>query len=70
VEKNAKGIYVYSEADQMVVAGDVEEHAMEAREKGWDVTTLRETDISRAQHMIEDQETYWESVKTLWANSA
>ncbi|EPE35104.1 indole-diterpene biosynthesis protein PaxU [Glarea lozoyensis ATCC 20868] len=59
-------LYVFSEADRMVEARDVENHAVEAKGKGYEVLRERFGMSGHAAHMIEDPERYWGAVGRLW----
>lgn len=60
-------MYVYSEADDMVEASDVEEHADEATKLGYTVAREKFLTSGHAAHMIQDPKRYWGAVQKLWA---
>ena len=67
--QGAKRCYIYSESDESVSARDVEEHADEARRKGWLVSTEKFVGSAHVGHMRLDGARYWEIVETLWNES-
>ena len=64
---DAPRVYIYSEVDDMVKAGDVEEHADAAAKLG--VTVFKEKYLTsgHAAHMIQDPKRYWSIVQKLWS---
>ena len=66
VNGKAKRLYVYGEADRVVGWRDVERHAEEARENGWNVTMLKGIGNAHVHYMLKDGERYWKSVEKLW----
>jgi hypothetical protein len=63
--KSAPRIYIYSKTDEMVDWQDVESHAEDAREKGWDVKTERFEGSKHVGHLIADGKRYWNDVQSL-----
>jgi hypothetical protein len=70
VDKDAKRLYVYSDADKLVGADSVEKHAKDAEAKGIDVSLLKEKDTPHVQHMLLDTERYWKTVSDLWTRAS
>ncbi|KEQ94737.1 hypothetical protein AUEXF2481DRAFT_40684 [Aureobasidium subglaciale EXF-2481] len=62
VQKGKKRLYVYSEADGMVLWRGVEVHANEAEEKGWRVQRMRVRDAGHVAIMGVDPVAYWGAV--------
>jgi hypothetical protein len=65
----ARRCYIYSDADESVEAKDVEDHADEARRKGWLVSTEKFVGSAHVGHMRLDSARYWRTVKELWDRS-
>jgi len=66
VDRGAKRLYVWSEADKIVAARDPKEHARLAKEEGVSVATLEETDLAHMTALVKDGERYWGAVENLW----
>ncbi len=64
--KEGRRLYVYSTGDDMVRWQDVEEHAEEAREKGYAVDLEKFGKSGHAAHLILDPERYWRAVERVW----
>ncbi|KAL9618112.1 MAG: hypothetical protein Q9160_007119 [Pyrenula sp. 1 TL-2023] len=58
--------YLYSKADDMVWWQDVEEHAFEAKQKGWHVESVRFETSGHVNHPREDATKYWDAISTMW----
>lgn len=58
VDKSAKRLYIYSEADQIVAARDPKAHLELAKEAGVEVTVLAESDMQHMQALVKDGERY------------
>ncbi|KAL3451827.1 hypothetical protein BJX65DRAFT_320730 [Aspergillus insuetus] len=54
-----KRVYIYSDEDKMVDWEDVEEHAKEAGEQGWEVQMERFEGSGHVDHMRRDEGRYW-----------
>ncbi|KAL2800509.1 hypothetical protein BJX66DRAFT_149925 [Aspergillus keveii] len=54
-----KRVYIYSNEDKMVDWEDVEEHAKEAEENGWEVQMERFEGSGHVDHMRRDEGRYW-----------
>jgi Eukaryotic protein of unknown function (DUF829) len=65
----ARRCYIYSEADESVEAKDVEDHADDARRKGWVVSTEKFVGSAHVGHMRLDSARYWKIVEELWKRS-
>ncbi|PVH84793.1 hypothetical protein DL98DRAFT_512205 [Cadophora sp. DSE1049] len=63
---DAKRLYVYSEADDKVAWGFVEEHMEEARGLGYMVEGDRWVDSTHCGHLLVDAERYWRGIMRLW----
>ncbi|OJD33155.1 uncharacterized protein BKCO1_3300084 [Diplodia corticola] len=66
----APRLYVYSSADAVILAPDVEEHAAEAEGKGWVVERAVFEGSAHVGHMRLEPERYWELVATAWERRA
>ncbi|KAK8169705.1 hypothetical protein IWX90DRAFT_383646 [Phyllosticta citrichinensis] len=66
IRKEAPRWYVYSNGDQIIPAGDVEEHAAEAEAKGLDVHRENFGNSPHVGHMREDPDRYWTTVCKAW----
>jgi hypothetical protein len=64
--RNAHRCYIYSTADEFILAADIEQHAGEARTKGLHVDTVCFRESGHVQHMREDPDTYWRAVRETW----
>lgn len=59
--------YVYSREDEMVVWGDVVEHAAQAEGKGWKRVSVEEFEGSaHCGHLLVDEGRYWGVVERVW----
>jgi hypothetical protein len=58
--------YFYSKRDNMIYWKDVEEHGVEAREKGVQTTLVRFTESGHCGHVLEDEGRYWGGVREVW----
>ena len=64
-------MYIYSDTDPMVHTEEVEDHATDARQKGFVVDLEQFHGSGHAAHVrIGGGERYWRIVKDLWAQSA
>lgn len=62
INKKAKRCYLYSETDDLIPWTDVEQHAAEAKDKGWEVTLEKFDDSPHVMHMRTDPKRYWNVV--------
>jgi len=69
VDRSAKRLYVYSEADRIVAARDPKAHVELAREAGVEVTVLAESETQHVQALVKDGERYWKAVEQLWESA-
>ena len=58
--------YVYSKSDKIVGSEDVEEHAGEAKKKGFKVDRVIFEKSAHVAHVVDDPERYWSSVEKVW----
>lgn len=58
--------YLYSKADEMVWWQDIEEHALEAKQKGWLVESVRFETSGHVNHPREDATRYWDAIASMW----
>ena len=64
-------VYIYSDADRMVHWEEVEDHAADARSKGFAVDLERFEGSGHAAHVrVGGGERYWQIVKDLWRESS
>ena len=59
-------VYLYSRTDQMVGFEEADEHADEARAKGWDVEKVVFEKSAHCGHVREDEGKYWKAVMGAW----
>lgn len=65
----SKRLYLYSEADALIGANEVREHADECASKGWYVKTVNFQVSGHIRHAIVDPERYWNAVTEMWNSS-
>jgi hypothetical protein len=65
-DTRAPRVYLYSKADNMVGADEVEEHADAAAAKGWSVQKVQFENSPHAGHIREDEGKYWSAIKDAW----
>jgi hypothetical protein len=68
--REARRCYIYSDADETVQAEDVEDHAEDARRKGWIASTEKFVGSAHVGHMRLDSARYWKIVQELWERSS
>ena len=66
IRKEARRVYVYSDADDVIWSKDVETHAKLAESKGFDVRREKWTGSLHVGHMRADPERYWDVVWRAW----
>jgi hypothetical protein len=69
VPEKARGVrrgYVYSEQDELIGFKDVEEHALDAREKGLEVEVVKFEGSVHVGHLRHDPERYWRAIEGVW----
>jgi hypothetical protein len=59
-------VYLYSKADLMVKADEVEEHADEAEAQGWAIKRMCFEKSPHVGHILEDAGKYWGAVLEAW----
>ncbi|KAF7330193.1 hypothetical protein MVEN_02456300 [Mycena venus] len=69
IDERTPRLYLYSTADIMVPAADVEEHAARSASEGLDVRKLRFDKSAHVAHARVYPEEYWAAVKKLWADA-
>ena len=62
IDIGAKKCYLYSETDELIPWKDVEEHAAEAKQRGWEVSWEKFIGSAHVSHMRTDPKRYWEIV--------
>ncbi|KAL8686617.1 MAG: hypothetical protein Q9218_006982 [Villophora microphyllina] len=68
--KETKRVYIYSDVDDMVPRNDIEDHGVEARQKGFDVEMENFVGTGHVAHMkLGNGERYWGIVDELWKQS-
>ena len=69
ITSETKRVYIYSDADRMVHWKEVEDHAEDARNKGFLVGLEKFEGSGHAAHVrVGSGERYWEIIKDLWQN--
>lgn len=67
VDGRVRRLYVYSKGDELVDWRDVEDHAVEAKGRGWSVEKERfGMESGHVGHMIVDRQRYWGAVRRAW----
>jgi hypothetical protein len=69
VDRGAKRLYIWSDADKVVAARDCREHARLAKLEGVKVATLEETETAHMTALVKDGERYWSTVEKFWEGS-
>ncbi|KAH6670367.1 hypothetical protein F5X68DRAFT_159326 [Plectosphaerella plurivora] len=65
--KDAKRIYLYSEADEIISSEDIEKFSAIAREKGYHVRGEIFEGTGHVGHMRQHSEQYWSAIASAWA---
>ncbi|RKF80410.1 Transmembrane protein 53 [Golovinomyces cichoracearum] len=68
-DRKATRLYIYSESDQIVDWKDVEEHAIESKDAGYQVSCEKFSTSGHAGHLMVDGTRYWDAIKRLWERS-
>lgn len=68
-QTEVKRTYIYSKDDQLVNYKDIEEHAAQAREQGYQVTSEEFKGTAHVAHARGDEGRYWSIVRDTWENS-
>lgn len=63
-------LYVYSVTDKLVPWEAVEEHAMEAEEKGFKVRLEKYEESGHCSHLLDDEKRYWGAVLGVWESGS
>jgi hypothetical protein len=66
VDRRAKRLYVWSDADKIVAARDCREHARLAKLEGVKVETLEETETAHMTALVKDGKRYWSTIEKFW----
>jgi hypothetical protein len=61
-----KRLYLYSDKDELVQKDSVEQHAHQAREKGYSVSTRNFGETRHVGHMRANPEMYWDAILEVW----
>jgi hypothetical protein len=70
ISPHSRRLYLYSEADKLIGANEVREHAAECASKGWQVETVNFQTSGHVRHAIVNPERYWTAVTEMWNSSA
>ncbi|KAJ4286866.1 hypothetical protein N0V88_007879 [Collariella sp. IMI 366227] len=65
-DNGAKRLYLYSKEDDIIHWEDIEQHAADARGKGWDVSAEMFEGTSHVGHMRAHPEQYWAVIAAAW----
>ncbi|KAF3391795.1 hypothetical protein DPV78_010329 [Talaromyces pinophilus] len=65
-KKGSRRCYIYSDADDIIGTGDVEEHAKEAESKGWAVELVKYKGSTHVGHYKQDPERYLDAIRRTW----
>ncbi|TQS35092.1 hypothetical protein Golomagni_04498 [Golovinomyces magnicellulatus] len=68
-DRKAMRLYIYSKSDQIVDWKDVEEHAAESKDAGYQVSCEEFSTSGHAGHLMVDGTRYWDAIKRLWERS-
>ncbi|KAK7032750.1 hypothetical protein R3P38DRAFT_2918692 [Favolaschia claudopus] len=69
IDERSPRLYIYSNADQMVPAADVEEHAAQSASEGLDVRQLRFDKSAHVEHARVYPGEYWAAIQKLWTDA-
>ena len=64
--RSARRLYLYSAEDEIIDSKDVERHAAEARQLGWEADTELFHGSNHVGHMRKAPEQYWNAIKASW----
>ena len=67
--KEAPRLYMYSKEDDLIGYADIEEHAVEATTKGYQVSTKVFSGSGHVGHMRMHPEEYWASIEKSWRSA-
>jgi len=65
--KGARRCYIYSEEDDVIGWEDVENHARDAQQKGWEVELVKFQGSTHVGHFKQNPEKYRETIEKTWA---
>lgn len=65
-DASAKRLYLYSKEDDIIHWEDIEEHAAEARQKGWNVSAEVFDGTPHVGHMRGHPDQYWAAISAAW----
>ncbi|CAI6098876.1 hypothetical protein V2G26_001983 [Clonostachys chloroleuca] len=66
VRMDTRYLYLYSKEDDLVGYKDVEKHAAEARQRGWQAETEMFNGSPHVMHMRQFPDQYWKAISTSW----
>lgn len=66
VKGSRRRCYIYSDADDIIGTGDVEEHAKEAESKGWTVELVQFKGSTHVGHYKQNPERYLDAIRRTW----
>ncbi|VUC30521.1 unnamed protein product [Clonostachys rosea] len=66
VRMDTRYLYLYSKEDDLVGYKDVEKHAAEARQRGWQAETEMFNGSPHVMHMRQFPEQYWNAISNSW----
>ncbi|KAH8792310.1 hypothetical protein F5882DRAFT_78361 [Hyaloscypha sp. PMI_1271] len=69
VDRRAKRLYVWSDADKIVAARECREHARLAKLEGVKVETLEETETAHMTALVKDGKRYWSTIEKFWKDT-
>lgn len=67
--KDTPRLYIYSTKDELIPPEQIEEHAEEARDLGFNVRLEKYTNSAHVSHARTEPARYWASVKDFWDNA-
>ncbi|KAL2148424.1 hypothetical protein VTH82DRAFT_2344 [Thermothelomyces myriococcoides] len=68
-DTGARRLYLYSKEDDIIHWKDIEKHAAEARQKGWNVSTEIFEGTPHVGHMRRHPDQYWNAIASAWAET-
>ena len=67
--KNTPRLYIYSEADEPTDWREVEQHADQAGDFGYQVRKLKFEKSAHCAHIVENGDAYWSEIRKVWDDS-
>lgn len=64
--QGSRRCYIYSDGDDIIGTGDVEQHAKEAQQKGWAVELVKFQGSTHVGHYKQDPERYLDAIRRTW----